>query len=86
MGTLYGEGDGQDLTIAHLQPTDQIDAGDLVRTSGGTGSSYPPDLVVGTVSKVERTPGAATLQVWVTPAAPVGDTDYVQVVRVGAGS
>jgi rod shape-determining protein MreC len=81
VGTLRGEGRDRELTVAHLQPTAQVNVGDLVRTSGGAGSAFPPDLIVGTVTKVERSPGAATLDVWVTPAAPVGTTAYVQVVH-----
>ena len=81
VGTLSGQGRDNDLTIAHLQPTAKVNVGDIVRTSGGAGSAFPPDLVVGTVSRVERSPGAATLEVWVTPGAPVGQASYVQVVQ-----
>jgi len=56
---LRGQGAGRDLLVQGQLPADAVRVGDAVVTSGLDRSAFPPDIVVGSVSKVPE-PGAAT--------------------------
>jgi len=81
IATVHGHGRGDQPTLEHLAATVEVNEGDVVKTSGARGSQYPPDLIVGRVSAVDRAPGAVELGVRVEPAAEVEQVTYVQVVR-----
>ena len=58
-----------------------IAEGDPVVTSGIRESLFPPDIPVGRVADVKRTPGSLQLDVRVEPAADLNRLQFVAVLR-----
>lgn len=76
-----GDGEGQDLRVTHgIDQQADVSAGDPVVTSGIEGSSYPPDLVIGTVSEVVFDSTKLQQEVRITPAADLANLRFVTVL------
>lgn len=67
------------LEIHHVSATTDIEAGDLLVTSG-LGGRFPVGYPVGTVSSVERDPGKAFATVLATPSAALDRSRHVLLV------
>lgn len=85
IGTLTGSDpttshDADELVVTQLG-RDAVGAGDEVVTLGSpNGRPYPPGITVGTVTDVERPPGALTDTARVDPAVELASLDVVAVV------
>jgi rod shape-determining protein MreC len=76
-----GQGLGEDLNVTvGLNEDSRIEVGDPVVTSGIDGSSYPPDLAVGTISSVEFDSRLLQQTVKVRPVTDLEDLRYVTVI------
>jgi len=69
-GIIEGSGDYQRLRLRHVSPTQDIQVGDVLLSSG-LGQRFPSGYPVGTVSAIDKDPGQAFIEVSVTPAAKV---------------
>ncbi len=69
-GIIEGSGDFQHLLLRHVSPTQDIQVGDTLLSSG-LGQRFPSGYPVGTVSAINKDPGQAFIEVSVTPAAKV---------------
>jgi len=69
-GIIEGSGDFQRLRLRHVSPTQDIQVGDTLLSSG-LGQRFPSGYPVGTVSAIDKDPGQAFIEVSVTPAAKV---------------
>ncbi|OUS05529.1 rod shape-determining protein MreC [Gammaproteobacteria bacterium 54_18_T64] len=69
-GIIEGSGDFQRLRLRHVSPTQDIQIGDTLLSSG-LGGRFPSGYPVGTVSAINKDPGQAFIEVSVTPAAKV---------------
>ncbi|PCJ36850.1 MAG: rod shape-determining protein MreC [Cellvibrionales bacterium] len=69
-GIIEGSGDFQRLRLRHVSPTQDIQIGDTLLSSG-LGQRFPSGYPVGTVSAINKDPGQAFIEVSVTPAAKV---------------
>ena len=76
-----GQGPGDPLALQFVQSGEVVHKGEVVTTSGLLGGAYPADLPVGTVSSVQKTPGAYTVGASVTPFVDFGDLQYVTVLQ-----
>jgi rod shape-determining protein MreC len=88
-GLVQGNGT-QDMRMRALPIDSQVVAGDQVTTAAfkipGVGeSSYPPNVLVGTVSKVLKSDTATEKYVTVRPAVDFSSLDIVLVVLSGDG-
>lgn len=85
IGTLTGSDpttshDADELVVTQLG-RDEVEDGDEVVTLGSPGGRpYPPGITVGTVTDVERPPGALTDTALVDPAVDLTSLDVVAVV------
>lgn len=77
-----GQGIGQDLQIKEGITSEDsgIKVGDPVVTSGIEGSSYPPDLVVGSISSVEFDTRLLEQEIGVELVADLEDLRFVTVI------
>ena len=83
LGALEGNGAGKPPVIGLLSSdirAQGIKVGDVVATSGGCPSLAPPDITIGTVSKVSQRPGSAGPTVEVAPAADLTQLNFVIVL------
>jgi rod shape-determining protein MreC len=78
VGSLDGTG-GPELRLEILDPNADVTAQDQVVTSGES-SIYPPDIQVGTVTRVDPPGGNVTRQAFVDPAVDFSSLDFVLVV------
>lgn len=69
-GIIEGSGDFQRLRLRHVSPTQDIQVGDTLLSSG-LGGRFPSGYPVGTVKAINKDPGQAFIEVSVTPAAKV---------------
>lgn len=67
---IEGSGDFLRLRLRHVSPTQDIQVGDTLLSSG-LGQRFPSGYPVGTVSAIDKDPGQAFIEVSVTPAAKV---------------
>jgi rod shape-determining protein MreC len=80
IGIATGEGPGT-LRVQFLDPQAQIPVGTPVVTLGSAGGApFAAGVPVGTVRRVQSTPGALTRTALVTPYANAADADTVAVV------
>lgn len=85
IGTLTGSDpttshDADELVVTQLG-RDEVEAGDEVVTLGSPDARpYPPGITIGTVTDVERPPGALTDTALVDPAVDLTSLDVVAVV------
>ena len=69
-GIVEGSGDFQLLRLRHVSPTQDIQVGDTLLSSG-LGGRFPSGYPVGTVSAIDKDPGQAFIEVSVTPSAKI---------------
>ena len=72
------------LELSLVQDPNAVSRGDRVVTAGSTslrlGSFYPPDVLIGTVSKIELGEGDLDSRIQVRPAVDLGNLEYVEVL------
>ncbi|MBQ0721596.1 MAG: rod shape-determining protein MreC [Gammaproteobacteria bacterium] len=78
-GIIEGSGDFQRLRLRHVSPTQDIQVGDTLLSSG-LGQRFPSGYPVGTVSAIDKDPGQAFVEVSVTPAAKVDRSQRLLVI------
>ena len=78
-GIIEGSGDFQRLRLRHISPTQDIQVGDTLLSSG-LGQRFPSGYPVGTVSTIDRDPGQAFIEVNIIPAAKVDRSLHLLVV------
>jgi rod shape-determining protein MreC len=76
-GVAYGSGDGSTLELRHMASNAEVEAGDLLVTSGLDGL-YPRGLPVARVGKIERSAAYAFAKIVGQPVA--GTTQHQQVL------
>ncbi|HEY3587850.1 MAG TPA: rod shape-determining protein MreC, partial [Myxococcaceae bacterium] len=76
---IAGAGDDQALKLEYLLRTENLEEGDLVVTSG-TDGVYPPGLVVGRVTGVQRQTSGMFLNAGILPAVNFGKVEEVVVL------
>ena len=76
---ISGAGDDQPLKLEYLLRTEDLEEGDLVVTSG-TDGVYPPGLVVGRVTSVQRQTSGMFLNAGVLPAVNFTKAEEVVVL------
>src|SRR5215469_10345881 len=76
---IAGAGDDQALKLEYLLRTEDLEEGDLVVTSG-TDGVYPPGLVVGRVTGVQRQTSGMFLNAGILPAVNFGKVEEVVVL------
>jgi rod shape-determining protein MreC len=82
-GALLGRGPGRPPVVSLIDPSPRfgrIAVGAAVISAGGATSPAPPDLVVGTVSRVVDRPGSAGPLLEVELNANLGDLNFVMVL------
>lgn len=79
-GIAYGSGDGSTLDLRFMPANAEIQAGDVLVTSGLDGV-YPRGLPVATVLKVERDPAAAFAKIGLKPSALTNQHRQVLVLQ-----
>jgi len=83
-GVAYGSGDGSTLELRHMASNAEIEAGDLLVTSGLDGL-YPRGLPVAKVAKIERDAAYAFAKIVCQPVAGTTQHQQVLVLATGAG-
>ncbi|NUP64222.1 MAG: rod shape-determining protein MreC [Nonomuraea sp.] len=84
LGVVRGQGDG--LRLSLFDPNAPLKAGDQVVTLGSAGGRpYAAGLPIGTVTKIETVPGAATRTALLRPAAQLSALDLVAVLVPASG-
>ena len=78
-GIIEGSGDFRRLSLRHVSPTQDIQVGDTLLSSG-LGQRFPSGYPVGTVSTIAKDPGQAFIEVGVTPTAKVDSSLRLLVV------
>lgn len=77
-----------ELELSLVQDPNKISREDRVVTAGSTdekySSYYPPNILVGTVSKIEIGDGNLDSRIHVRPAVDLGDLQWVEVLTRGA--
>ena len=76
---ISGAGEDQPLKLEYLLRTEDLEEGDLVVTSG-TDGVYPPGLVVGRVTSVQRQTSGMFLNAGILPAVNFGKVEEVVVL------
>jgi rod shape-determining protein MreC len=80
----FGTGDGNTLELRFVGGNDDVQAGDVLTTSGGDGV-YPPGLAVAKVASVDRRADSAFARITLTPTAPPDRVRHVLVLEpIGA--
>lgn len=79
-GIAYGSGDGSTLDLRFMPANAEIQAGDVLVTSGLDGV-YPRGLPVATVSRVERDPTVAFARIRLVPMALTNQHRQVLVLQ-----
>lgn len=82
---IAGAGDDQALKLEYLLRTEDLEEGDLVVTSG-TDSVYPPGLVVGRVTGVQRQTSGMFLNAGILPAVNFTKVEEVVVLAPQPGA
>jgi rod shape-determining protein MreC len=80
-GIAQGHAGSRELTVADFDTSAPVKAGDDVITSDVANSVYPPDLLVGSVTKVEKKSGGLGLVVHIDPFVDFDSLEFVIVVR-----
>ncbi len=82
-GSIRGQTLGKPLRLSFIDDTATsriLRVGALVQTSGGASSLAPPNLLIGTVSRVQRETGGGPPIIEVTPSAKLTQLRFVAVV------
>ncbi|MEJ7722677.1 MAG: rod shape-determining protein MreC [Ilumatobacteraceae bacterium] len=82
-GTVVGQGRGEPILLRFVR--ENIDAGrfevgDAVMTEGGEGSLSPPDIPIGTISRIRRQSGSAGPMIEVQLGADLERLSFVRIV------
>lgn len=79
-GIVRWEGNRTDrLLLEHVVKTEPVEPGQLVVTSGNSGT-FPSGRAIGRVDSVAQRPGRNELLIYLTPAAPLDEAEYAFVV------
>jgi len=84
-GIATGQVGSRDLLDNDIDPGTKVGVGDRVVNSPSAASDYPPDLLVGQVSRVTTPPSGESQDVLVHPFVDLGGLDYVSVLLWVAG-
>jgi rod shape-determining protein MreC len=88
-GIANGRAGSDMLRLTLANPETTVKKGDLVFTSGLDFSVYPPNIPVGRVERVRKSPGALRPTILVRPVVDVGRASFVKALewppRGGAG-
>ncbi len=76
-----GQRDSNDLLDVLDDTSKKVLPGDPVVTSASSANLYPPDIPIGTVSRVVMQPGGQPTKVFIKPYADLGALDLVSVMR-----
>jgi rod shape-determining protein MreC len=79
LGTVRGQGEGGRLA-ATVDGDDVVERGQIVLTSGVQGSQFPQGIPIGTIGRVDATPGALEQQLEVEMLADTNDLAFVTVL------
>lgn len=82
-GVVFGSGDGATLELRHMASNAEVEAGDLLVTSGLDGM-YPRGLPVARVARVERDAAYAFAKILGQPVA--GTTQHLQVLVLSSAA
>ena len=82
VGIMTGKGAGEPLEISKgsIRVNADVEIGDVVVTSGGERSLYPPDLAVGTVVEIEVDEGNLETEATRRTVASLDRIEFVTVV------
>ena len=80
-GIAQGHAGSRDLTVADFDANAKIKKGDMIVTSDLANSVYPPDLLVGTVTRVDVQPAGLGLVVHIDPFVDFTALEFVMVLR-----
>ncbi|HSD54453.1 MAG TPA: rod shape-determining protein MreC [Burkholderiales bacterium] len=83
-GVAYGSGDGSTLELRHMASNAEVEAGDLLVTSGLDGL-YPRGLPVAKVAKIERDAAYAFAKIVCQPVGGTTQHQQVLVLQTAAG-
>jgi rod shape-determining protein MreC len=83
LAVAEGRGADRPLRLGLLDARSQVEAGDLLVTSGVVGSPFPGGIPLGRVVAVARTPGALEPEVDVVPTVDLDHLRHVRVLRTG---
>jgi rod shape-determining protein MreC len=81
IGIAQGHTGSSELTVADFDPGAQVRKGDTIVTSDLANSVYPPDLPVGTVTRVDEQAAGLGLTVRIKPYVDPDEVDFVMVLR-----
>ncbi len=76
---VFGSGDTSELSLRYMPISSDIQTGDVLVTSGIDGT-YPPDLPVARVDKIERDPAYPFARIRCTPLAGVDRQRYLLIL------
>ncbi|MCX7619467.1 MAG: rod shape-determining protein MreC [Acidimicrobiales bacterium] len=79
-GVARGQGNEHTLRATLIRFEDPVAVDDLILTSGGRGSFYPPDIPVGKVTAVYEDEPSRQKEIEIDLFVNVGDVEYVQVL------
>jgi rod shape-determining protein MreC len=80
IGVARGTGSTTVLQGRNIDVTQEIEPGDIVLTGGTEGSSFPPDLPIGTIGTVDTNAAGRETQVDITLFARTTDLTYADIV------
>jgi len=80
-GIAQGHTGSRELTVADFDTTDNVHRGDVVVTADLANSVYPPDLPVGTVTRVDKQSAGLGSVVHVAPFVDFDALEFVMVLR-----
>ena len=81
VGLAVGEGGGDPLNVQLVDPGTILSNGEVVYTSGLSGEVYPAGIPVGRVTSAFTPAGGLQEQVTLEPLAPVGNLQFVDVLK-----
>ncbi|CAN5734052.1 hypothetical protein BH20ACT4_BH20ACT4_08140 [soil metagenome] len=82
-GTVVGQGREEPILLRFVNENIDVgrfEVGDAVMTAGGEGSNSPPDIPIGTVSRIRRQSGSAGPVIEVEPGADLERLSFVRIV------
>jgi rod shape-determining protein MreC len=69
-----------ELVDADIDPQKVVQNGDMVVTSPSRANPYPPDIPIGSVTSVEKSPSSGPQHVFIKPYTDLGGLEYVSVL------
>ena len=80
IGIATGQGTQQPLRVDYLPPGTSVHKGDVLVTSGASGSSFPPGIPVGRVANAVQRPDALQEDVTLSPLVDPHQLQYVDIL------